>query len=466
MALDVLIVDDEADIRTMVAGILSDEGYETRVAGDADSALQAVSDRVPALLILDIWLQGSRLDGLELLDVMSERLPDIPIVMISGHGTIETAVAAIQRGAFDFIEKPFQTDRLCLVVERALETARLRRENAELRLRAGGEAALIGASNAMNQLRSAIEKVAPTNSRVLIAGPPGSGKEVVARRIHALSKRSGGPFVVVNAATIEPDRMELELFGEEAQSDGHVQSRKIGLLEQAHGGTLFLDEVSDMPVQTQNKILRVLLDQTFERVGGARPVHVDVRVLSSSSRDLEVEASEGRFRSDLYHRLNVVPIHTPPLRSMRDDIPALARYFIKRSADASGLPQRELDETATTALQTHDWPGNARQLKNIVEQLLIMAPGDSRQLITMEMLPAEITGSGPTATLRPETSQEIMSLPLREAREIFEREYLLSQIERFGGNVTKTAAFVGMERSALHRKLKLLGVGPERGKQG
>lgn len=462
MALDVLIVDDEADIRTMVAGILSDEGYETRVAGDADSALQAVADRVPSLLILDIWLQGSRLDGLELLDVMSERLPDIPIIMISGHGTIETAVSAIQRGAFDFIEKPFQTDRLCLIVERALENARLRRENAELRLRAGGEAALIGASNAMSQLRSAIEKVAPTNSRVLVAGPPGSGKEVVARRIHALSKRAGGPFVVVNAATIEPERMELELFGEEAQTDGQAHSRKIGLLEQAHGGTLFLDEVSDMPVQTQNKILRVLLDQTFERVGGARPVHVDVRVLSSSSRDLDVEVDEGRFRSDLYHRLNVVPIPTPPLKAMRDDIPALARYFIKRSSDASGLPPRELDETATTALQTHDWPGNARQLKNIVEQLLIMAPGETREMITAEMLPAEITGSGPAATLRPETSQEIMSLPLREAREIFEREYLFSQIERFGGNVTKTAAFVGMERSALHRKLKLLGVGPER----
>lgn len=461
MALDVLIVDDEADIRTMVAGILSDEGYETRTAVDADSALQAVSDRAPALLILDIWLQGSRLDGLDLLDVMKERLPDIPIVMISGHGTIETAVSAIQRGAFDFIEKPFQTDRMVLVVERALETARLRRENAELRTRAGGEAALIGASQPMNQLRSAIEKVAPTNSRVLIAGPPGSGKEVVARRIHALSRRSGGPFVVVNAASIEPDRMELELFGEEAPGDGHTHSRKIGLLEQAHGGTLFIDEVSDMPMQTQNKILRVLLDQTFERVGGARPVHVDVRVLSSSSRDLDKEVADGRFRSDLYHRLNVVPILTPPLSAMRDDIPALTRYFIQRSAEASGLAQRTLDEAAMTTLQTHDWPGNARQLKNVVEQLLIMAPGDQRAPLTVEMLPADVVGGG-SASLRPETSQEIMSLPLREAREIFEREYLLAQIDRFGGNVTKTAAFVGMERSALHRKLKLLGVGPER----
>lgn len=463
MALDVLIVDDEADIRTLVAGILSDEGYETRVAASADEALSEVSDRAPALIILDVWLQGSRLDGLELLDLLQERAPDVPIVMISGHGNIETAVAAIQRGAYDFIEKPFQTDRLVLIAERALEAARLKRENAELRIRAGGEAALIGASQVLSALRAAIEKVAPTNSRVLITGPSGSGKEVVARQIHALSGRAGGPFVVVNAATIEPERMELELFGEEAPGGGQVRSRKIGLLEQAHGGTLFLDEVSDMPVQTQNKILRVLLDQTFERVGGGRSVRVDVRVLSSSSRDLQAEAEEGRFRSDLYHRLNVVPIQTPSLRAMREDIPALARYFVQRAADSAGLSPRTIDESAMAALQAYDWPGNARQLHNVVEQLLIMAPGDSKAPITVDMLPAEITNPA-AATLRPETSQEIMAMPLREAREVFEREYLLAQIERFGGNVTKTAAFVGMERSALHRKLKLLGVTGERGR--
>lgn len=462
MALDVLIVDDEADIRMLVAGILSDEGYETRVAGNADEALEVVGDRAPALIVLDVWLQGSRLDGLDLLDMMQERAPDVPIVMISGHGNIETAVAAIQRGAYDFIEKPFQTDRLVLIAERALEAARLRRENAELRVRAGGDAALIGASQPLSALRAAIEKVAPTNSRVMISGPSGSGKEVVARQIHALSKRAGGPFVVVNAAMIEPERMELELFGEEAPSGGQVRSRKIGLLEQAHGGTLFLDEVSDMPEQTQNKILRVLLDQTFERVGGGRPVRVDVRVLSSSSRDLQVEADDGRFRRDLFHRLNVVPILTPPLRLMREDIPAMTRYFVQRSADGAGLTPRAIDEAAMAALQAYDWPGNARQLRNVVEQLLIMAPGEPRAPITVEMLPVEITNPA-AATLRPETSQEIMAMPLREAREVFEREYLLAQIERFGGNVTKTAAFVGMERSALHRKLKLLGVGGERG---
>jgi len=463
MSIDILIVDDEQDIRNLVADILSDEGYETRTAFDADSVLAAVADRVPALLILDIWLKGSRLDGLELLDTLSGRLAGTPIIMMSGHGNIETAVAAIQRGAYDFIEKPFQTDRLVLIVERALESARLKRENAELRLRAGGDAALIGASASISLLRATIEKVAPTNSRVLIDGPPGSGKEVVARQIHALSRRSGGPFVVVNAATIEPERMELELFGEEGQTGGSVHSRKIGLLEQAHGGTLFLDEVSGMPAQTQNKILRVLLDQTFERVGGARPVQVDVRVISSTSRDLRQEVDEGRFRSDLYHRLNVVPVTTPPLRSMKDDIPAMARYFLQRSAEASGMAARTIDDAALTGLQTYDWPGNARQLKNVVEQMLIMAPGDARSPIPVEALPAEISGAdSQSPSFRPETSQEIMSLPLREAREIFEREYLLGQIERFGGNVTKTANFVGMERSALHRKLKLLGVGPDR----
>ncbi|MEC9345212.1 MAG: sigma-54 dependent transcriptional regulator [Pseudomonadota bacterium] len=465
MALDILIVDDEADIRDLVAGILDDEGYETRVAADADSALAELADRRPALVILDIWLQGSRLDGLELLDMMQARAPGVPVVMISGHGTIETAVAAIQRGAYEFIEKPFKSDRLLLVVERALEAVRLRRENDELRVRAGGSADLIGASGPMNQLRASIERVAPTNSRVMVFGPSGSGKEVVARRIHALSRRAGGPFIVVNSATIESDRMELELFGEEAKPDSPGTPRKIGLLEQAHGGTLYLDEVADLPAQTQGKILRVLVDQTFQRIGGSRAVRVDVRVISSTSRDIKTEIEEGAFRSDLFHRLNVVPIDVPPLRRIREDIPALAGFFMQRAAESSGLAARVIEEGAMAALQAYDWPGNARQLRNVVEQLLIMAPGDTKTPIAFEALPAEIVNPA-TAALRPETSQEMMSLPLREAREIFEREYLLAQIERFGGNVTKTAAFVGMERSALHRKLKLLGVGTDRGRHG
>ncbi|MDF1733060.1 MAG: sigma-54 dependent transcriptional regulator [Minwuia sp.] len=461
--MDILIVDDEADIRELVSGILEDEGYVTRVAGNADEALAAVSERAPSMVILDIWLQGSRLDGLEILEVIQQMVPETPIVMISGHGTIETAVAAIQRGAYDFIEKPFKADRLTLIVERALEATRLRQENAELRTRAGRNTDLIGESAPMVSLRSEIERVAPTNSRVMVSGPPGSGKEVVARNLHNRSRRSGGPFIVVSAATIEPDRMELELFGEEARPDSAGGPRKIGLLERAHGGTLFLDEVSDMPVQTQNKILRVLLDQTFQRIGGSRPVSVDVRVISSTSRDLPQLVEDGLFRGDLYHRLNVVPINVPPLRRVREDIPALVDYFMQRTAENSGLAPRPVAEAAIAALQACDWPGNARQLRNVVERLLIMAPGETRSPITLEMLPQDITNPA-AATLRPDTGKEIMSLPLREAREIFEREYLLSQIDRFGGNVTKTAAFVGMERSALHRKLKLLGVTSERGR--
>lgn len=464
MAADILIVDDEADIRDLVAGILDDEGFESRVAGTVDDAFEQIADRAPQLIILDIWLEGSRMDGLEMLDEIKVRCPDVPVIMISGHGTIDMAVSAINRGATEFVEKPFKVERLVLAVSRALELTRLRQENEELRTRTGAEGDLIGNSSAMNALRGAIEKVAPTGSRVLITGPAGSGKEVIARRIHALSPRSGGPFVVVSAASIEPERMELELFGEEPPATAGTRNRKIGLLERAHGGTLYLDEVADMPVQTQSKILRVLLDQTFERVGGTRSIHVDVRVLSSSSQDLQAAIDKGQFRSDLYHRLNVVPVQAPPLSRLREDVPVMARYFVQRAAEANGLSVREIDESAMAALQGYDWPGNIRQLRNVMEQLLIMAPGDNGTPVSADMLPAEINGAK-VGEFNSENNAMIMALPLREAREIFEREYLLSQIERFGGNVTKTAAFVGMERSALHRKLKLLGVTTDRGRQ-
>lgn len=460
MALDILIVDDEADIRELISGILSDEGYETRVAGDANAALAEIANRRPSLLILDIWLEGSRMDGLEVLDQVKRDHPTLPVVMISGHGNIETAVSAIKRGAYDFIEKPFKADRLLVIVDRAIEAARLKRENEELRVKAGPETELLGVSAAMTSLRNAVAKVAPTGSRVLVLGPPGSGKEVVARRLHALSRRAVGPFVVVNAAMIEPERMETELFGVEAAAAG--QSRKVGLFEQAHGGTLFLDEVADMPLQTQGKILRVLLDQTFERVGGSTKVQVDVRLVSASSRNLIEEMNAGNFREDLYHRLNVVPLNVPSLSERREDVPIIARHFMQRSAEGSGLPPRRIGEDAMAALQAYQWPGNVRQLRNIVEQLLIMAPGDPRNSVTAEMLPPEIHSSTP-AVLRAEGSHEIMAMSLREARETFEREYLLAQITRFGGNISRTANFIGMERSALHRKLKSLGVhGTER----
>ena len=454
MARDILIVDDEADIRELIAGILADEGYGTREAGDGDSALRQVEARRPNLVILDIWLQGSRIDGLEVLDRLKREDPGLPVIMISGHGNIETAVAAIKRGAYDFIEKPFKADRLLLQVERAIEAARLRRENRELRLRAGGDVDLVGASAAVTQLRQGIERIAPTNSRVLISGPAGSGKEVVARLLHARSRRADGPFVVLNAASMTPDRMEPELFGIEQGPDG---ARRIGTLEQAHGGTLFIDEVADMPLATQAKILRVLVDQTFERVGGATRVQVDVRVVTGSSRDLAGEIAGGRFREDLYHRLNVMPLRVPALRERREDIPLLSRYFMKREAEAQGLPPREISEDAMAALQAADWPGNVRELRNLIARLLILVPGEAGGVVRADMLPADVGAVAP-AILRPEGTREIMALPLREAREIFEREYLLAQITRFGGNISRTAAFVGMERSALHRKLKSLGV--------
>jgi two-component system nitrogen regulation response regulator NtrX len=450
---EILVVDDEEDIRDLISGILRDEGYETRVANDGDSALQAVRARRPQLVVLDIWLQGSRLDGIQILDVLKREQPDLPVVMISGHGTIETAVASIKKGAYDFIEKPFKADRLIHVAGRALEAARLKREVRELRLKAGDDSELVGQSSAISQLRQLIDKIAPTGSRVLITGAPGAGKEVVARLIHARSRRSGNAFVAINCATMEPDRIEVELFGAES-ADG---PRKIGLFELAHNGTLYLDEVADMPLETQGKILRVLVDQTFTRVGGTQRVQVDARVISCSTSDLRADIAESRFREDLYHRLNVVPVRVPSLAERRDDVPLLVAHFMKHLSAASGLAMREIGDDAMAMLQAHDWPGNVRQLRNIVERLLILASDDAAQAISAELLPPDLGANAPWGGQG--RGDLVISMPLREAREIFERDYLVAQINRFGGNISRTAAFIGMERSALHRKLKSLGVG-------
>ena len=460
MAHDILIVDDEADIRMVIAGILEDEGYTTREASNSDGALEALATRRPTLAVLDVWMEQSRLDGLQLLETIRSDHPLLPVVMISGHGTIEMAVNAIRLGAYDFIEKPFKADRMLLVVERALEAARLRSELEELRLRSGSSDDLTGESGVAGQLRQAILKVAPTGSRVLITGPAGAGKEVVARMLHAKSRRANAPFVVLNCATMHPDRLESELFGAEAGSANGGQG-KVGTLEQAHGGTLLLDEVADMPLETQGKIVRVLQEQSFMRVGGSHPVEVDVRVIASTNRDLDALMAEGRFREDLYYRLNVVPIRVPALRERAEDIPALVDAFMARAADAAGLPERRLSDEALAALQGHDWPGNVRQLRNVVDWLLIMAPGGPDAAVRADMLPPDVSGMAPSAS-QGAAAAEIMALPLREAREVFERQYLEAQVMRFGGNISRTAAFVGMERSALHRKLRSLGVGGDR----
>jgi two-component system, NtrC family, nitrogen regulation response regulator NtrX len=457
MTADVLIVDDEPEVRDAIAAILGDEGYDVRHAADGPGALAQVENRPPSVALLDIWLEGSALDGLEVLDQVRRTHPDVPVIVISGHGTIETAVSAIKKGAYDFLEKPFTAERLLVLIERAREAARLKRENAELKLKLGDERELIGRSPAIQQVRTAIQRVAATGSRVLIAGPPGVGKEVVARLIHASSKRADGPFLVINAATMAPERMEVELFGCEAGFLGPGRPGQLGTFERAHRGTLLLDEVADMPLETQGKILRVLQEQSFTRLGGERRIQVDVRVIAASNRDLQAEIAAGRFREDLYYRLNVVPIRVPPLSERRADIPTLAEYFMARAAETSGIPARRLAPETVALLQSAEWPGNVRQLRNVLEWLLIMAPGDAKSEIGVESLPPDFVEAA-TAGLSPNANGELMVLPIREAREHFERAYLQAQLERFSGNISRTASFVGMERSALHRKLKTLNI--------
>ncbi|URW76615.1 sigma-54 dependent transcriptional regulator [Sphingomonas donggukensis] len=452
MSIDILVVDDEYDIRELVAGVLEDEGYETRSAADSDAALEAIAARRPSLVLLDVWLQGSRLDGLDLLDEIKKRDPSIPVLVISGHGNLDTAVAAIRRGASDFIEKPFEAERLLLLVERATETERLKREIASLRATVGREDDLTGNSAAINIVRATLKRVASTGSRVLITGGNGAGKEVAARLLHGWSGRAQAPFVIVSAARMTPERVEEELFGVE-EGGGLVRS---GLLEQAHGGTLFLDEIADMPIATQARILRVLTDQSFTRVGGQRVVKVDVRVVSATARDLHEEIAEGRFREDLYYRLNVVPVAIPPLTDRREDIPALVEHFVAHYASERRVPTPEIAPDAMVALQSYEWPGNVRQLRNIVERTVILAPGNRIGRIDIDLLPPEVLGATGDGEGRGATA--IMGAPLREARESFEREYLRVQIRRFSGNISRTASFIGMERSALHRKLKLLGI--------
>ena len=453
MAADILIIDDEADIRELTAGILQDEGFETRLAHNSDAALAEVHQRKPSMVILDIWLQGSKLDGLDLLLEIKQLHPGLPVVIISGHGNIETAVAAIKRGAYEYVEKPFNADRLLLVVNRALEATRLRRENEELKGRSGLDAELLGQSQTMRQLRSTLKKVASSNSRVLITGPMGAGKELVARLLHSASQRAERAFVVLGAAAMAPDRMEEELFGIESQSG---QASRIGALEEAHGGTLYIDEIADMPLETQGKVLRVLVDQTFQRVGGTKKVKVDVRIISSTARDLNALISAQVFREDLFHRLGVVPLRVPGLDERREDVPDLVEFFSRSYATASGQAQRRFGAEAMMVLQTRDWPGNVRELRNNVERALILSAGEGSDEIGVQYVTAETPMN--TSVTAGFSQEHLLALPLREARDLFERDYIAAQLSRFGGNISRTAGFIGMERSALHRKIKMLGL--------
>jgi two-component system, NtrC family, nitrogen regulation response regulator NtrX len=446
----ILIVDDERDIRELIADILKDEGYAVRLAGNSDDCIAEINAEPPALMILDIWLKDSRMDGIDILKTVKRDNPDVPVVIISGHGNIEIAVAAIKQGAYDFIEKPFNIDQLMVVVSRAMETSRLRRENSELRRKDVTQSEMIGASPAFKSLKSQLDKVTKSNGRVMLTGPAGAGKELAARFIHGNSARASAPFISVSSATVEPERMEEVLFGRESAERGVEK----GLLEQGHGGVVYFDEVADMPLGTQSKILRVLVEQQFTRAGGSDKVRVDLRVISSTTRDLRAEIAAGRFRQELYDRLNVVPIAVPSLEDRREDIPELTRHFIDMFHRTQGLPARSLSSDAEAMLQTMAWPGNVRQLRNVIERVLIL--GDGTGPIEARELPGqEVQG---VENGRLVLGGAMATLPLREAREVFEREYLLTQINRFGGNISRTASFVGMERSALHRKLKSLGV--------
>jgi two-component system nitrogen regulation response regulator NtrX len=458
MSLDILVVDDEADIRDLISDILKDEGYLPRVANDSRGAIDAVNERVPSAIVLDIWLQGSEMDGIGILESVKSKYPNVPVIMISGHGNIETAINSIKLGAYDYIEKPFKEDKLLRLVKRAIETANLKNENEQLKLRGAFDTKLIGKSAAITTLKNAIEKVAVTESRIMITGPAGSGKEVVARLVHQKSNRKNGPFVILNAASISPERVEEELFGIEDNSiHGNGSERKIGTFEKAHGGTLFLDEVAEMPLSVQAKIIKILQEGSFERVGGTRSIKVDVRVIAATNKDLQREIEEGRFREDLYYRLNVVPLKVPSLRERSGDLVHLVNYFIKNCSGMLGVVPRKITDNAMAVMEVYNWPGNIRQLKNVIEWLLIMAPEDPKEPIRSAMLPPEILSGSPVAESSGFNS-EIMGLSLRAAREVFEAQYLTSQLKRFGGNVSRTASFVGMERSAFHRKIKMLNV--------
>ena len=454
MTYNILVVDDEADIRNLICDVLQDEAYETRAASSDLEALAMLDEKIPTVLVLDVWLQGSELDGLGILEIVKRKYPYMPVVIISGHGNIETAVNAIKIGAYDYVEKPFTEDKLLIVIKRACESAKLLKENSELRMYASEVNRLIGNSAPIITLKQSILKVAPTSSRILITGPHGSGKKLVAKLIHEKSKRKDQPFIVFSAAGMSEEKAHLELFGEESK-DMFSQPRKVGVLELAHMGTLFIDEVADLPLNVQSKILSFLQNQSFSRNGGKTIIKLDVRIISSTSKELKHEISQRKFREDLLYRLNVIQIAIPPLNERKEDLQTLSDFFINHFHEYSGFPLRKLSSDAIIALQSYSWPGNIRQLRNVIEWLLIMTNPEEKQ-ITAAMLPPEVHGNNQSVEMNEINNIDIVDLPLREARELFEKQYLSTQLVRFDYNITKMANAIGMERSALHRKLKML----------
>ncbi len=449
----VLVVDDEPGVRSALAGVLRDEGYEVEAVDTGEGCLDRLTRAAYDVVLLDIWLPG--IDGLTTLERLRERQVDAAVVMISGHGNIESAVRAIKMGAFDFIEKPLSLDKTVLVVANALRQRRLEAENRALRARVDQDLTMVGESYAMNQLREQVAMAAPTNGRVLIFGENGTGKELVARTVHGLSKRRGGPFVEVNCAAIPEELIESELFGHvRGAYTGAVADRR-GKFEAADGGTIFLDEIADMSLKTQAKVLRALQEQVVEPVGGSARVRVDTRVLAATNKDLPAAIKAGRFREDLYFRLNVIPIFVPPLRDRREDIPRLVDHFMQAFAREYGRRLKRLDETALAVLEQYAWPGNVRELRNVLERLIIMVPGDVIGARDLAFLDSAVS-VGTAEAAPPQIA------PLHDARDRFERDYILRTLGMQQGNISRTAEVLGVERSNLYRKMRTLGIAPAR----
>ena len=447
MTTEILIIDDNADIRKILDELIQEAGYKTRLAANYNQALTEIDKKLPDVAIIDVKLDKGDTDGIELLNHIKNKNKDIPVIIISGHANIEMAINSLKAGAFEFIQKPFDKNRLLNFVDRATENYKLKSENKNLQSKLFHSFDLIGSSHNMQSIRDQISKLALSDSRVFISGPTGSGKELIARKIYKSSKRNKGPFVILNGALLDNKKYEEELFGEE-KTDGSIL---YGALEKASKGFLLIDEVADIPLETQSKILRVIVDQKFKRLNGNHDIKVDVRIICSTSKDIQKEISNGNFREDLFHRINVFNINVEPLNKRIEDIPLLTNYFCEKICDTYNLKNITINDN--NYLLNYNWPGNVRELRNLIERIAILSPGNNPEKI-LDIIKESLSKS----VQENFSITETLSIPLREARESFEKEYLINQLRKYGGNISKTAKFVGMERSALHRKLKLLGV--------